>query len=90
MIYLLCSALLLAAMALTLYRAIKGEGWYDRILAGNSFSTQIILLISVYFYSSGYPEYIDIALLYALINYVGTLALMNYFRSKRQSDERHS
>ena len=79
MIYLLSSALLLAAMALTLYRAIKGEGWYDRILAGNSFSTQIILLISVYFYSSGYPEYIDIALLYALIGYVGNLALVQYF-----------
>ena len=89
MIYLLSSALLLAAMALTLHRAIKGEGWYDRILAGNSFATQIILLISVYFFATGYPEYIDIALLYALINYVGTLALMNYFRSKRQSAERH-
>ena len=71
-------------------RAIKGEGWYDRILAGNSFSTQIILLISVYFFASGYPEYVDIALLYALINYVGTLALMNYFRSKRHSGGRHS
>ena len=50
------------------------------MLAGNSFATQTMLLLCVYFFATGSPQHIDIALLYALLNYVGALALVNYFQ----------
>ncbi len=84
MVYLICVVLLLTAMAISLYRVGVGPSWYDRILAANTFTTKTILLISVYFFASGYPEYLDIALLYALINYVGTLAYVNHFNNIRR------
>ena len=81
-VYLGAILVILAAMMLSLYRACQGASWYDRIMAGNSFSTQVALLISIYFFAAGQPEYIDIALLYALISYVGSLALVSYFKDR--------
>lgn len=78
--------LLLGAMACSLARAALGPTRFDRILAANSFGTQTVLLLSVYFFVSGYPEYIDIALLYALINYVGVLAIVRYLSARRGGD----
>lgn len=78
-IYLLTLVILLLANLCSLIRAGLGPTLFDRILAANTFGTKTILLIAIYFFASGHPEYIDIALLYALISYVGTLALVHYF-----------
>ena len=53
-------------------------------VAANTFGTKTILLIAVYLFATGHPEFIDIALLYALINYLGTIALVNYFTRQRE------
>ena len=78
-IYLVTLIILLLANLCSLVRAGLGPTLFDRILATNTFGTKTILLIAIYFFASGHPEYIDIALLYALINYVGTLAFVHYF-----------
>ena len=78
MIYLLVLVILFVAMLCSLIRVGLGPTWLDRALSVNTFTTKIILVISVYLFAIGHPEYIDIALLYALINYVATLALVNY------------
>ena len=64
----------LAAMALVLARALLGPTIYDRILALNSFGTKIVLLIALYGFLSGRPDFLDIAIVYALINFAGTIA----------------
>ena len=73
---------IIVAMVLTLLRAILGPSLYDRILAGNSFGTKTVLLLGVMGYLTGRPDFLDIALLYALINFVGTIAILKFFRYK--------
>ncbi len=70
---------LLITLALTLIRAFMGPSIYDRILAVNSFGTKTVLLIVVGGHTLGWFSYIDIALMYALVNFVGTLAVMRFF-----------
>lgn len=72
---------LLVAMALTLVRAILGPSIFDRILSANSFGTKIVLFLGVYGFLTGRPDFLDIALLYTLINFIGTLAVLRFFES---------
>ena len=70
----------LTVMVMALLRALRGPSLYDRILAVNSFGTATVLLIAVIGFLAGRPDFLDIALLYALINFIGTLAVLKYFR----------
>ena len=70
----------LVVMALALVRALAGPSLYDRILAINAFGTATVLLIAVLGFVAGRPDFLDISLLYALINFIGTLAVLKFFR----------
>ncbi len=70
---------LLVTMALTLWRALVGPTQFDRLLAVNSFGTKTVLLISVYGFLTGRPDFLDIALVYAMINFLGTIAVLKFF-----------
>ena len=78
---------LLITLALTLVRAFLGPSIYDRILAVNFFGTKTVLLIVVGGHALGWFSYIDIALMYALINFVGTLAIMRFFEQYNPKEE---
>ena len=69
---------ILVAMGLALLRTLLGPTVHDRILAVNSFGTKTVLLIALLAAMSGRGDYLDVALLYALINFIGTVALMKY------------
>lgn len=81
----------LVAMALALVRAALGPTVYDRVLAVNTIGTKTVLLIAVLGFLAGRPEFLDIALLYALINFIGTIAVLKFVRytnlGKSTSDE---
>lgn len=70
----------LVAMVLVLIRILMGPTVFDRILAVNAFGTLIVLLISVHGFLTGRPEFLDIALVYALINFIGTIAVTKFIR----------
>ncbi len=72
------SLAILLIMALTLWRAVMGPTVYDRILAVNAFGTLTVLLIAVFGFLTERPEFLDIALVYALINFIGTIAVCKY------------
>lgn len=74
------TAALLGAMALALIRAFKGPTVFDRILAVNMFGTKTVLMIAVLGFLMGRPEFLDIALVYALINFVATIAVLKVFK----------
>lgn len=57
-----------------------GPTVYDRTLAVNAFGTTAILFIAVLGYLSERPDFLDIALVYALINYIGTVAVLKFFK----------
>lgn len=83
MIWLVAVALLVVSMVLLLVRAILGPGIFDRILVANVFGTNIVLLISVLALANGDESYIDISLVYALLNFVATIALLKYFKGNK-------
>lgn len=66
----------LGTMGLALARAYLGPGLYDRILAINMFGTKTVLFIAVVGFLLGRPDFLDIALFYALINFVGIIAVL--------------
>lgn len=83
--------MVLMAMALTLIRALRGPTVYDRILAVNMFGTLTVLLIALSGFLKGRPDFLDIALVYALINFVATIAVLRFseygdIRSGREDD----
>lgn len=78
----------LVTMGLALTRAILGPSVYDRVLAVNMFGTKTVLLLSVISLMSGRPDFLDMALAYALINFIGVLAVLEFFRSRVRRRER--
>lgn len=69
---------ILGAMLMAIVRGIKGPTVYDRVLAGNMFGTATVLLIAVIGFLTGRPDFLDLALLYALLSFIGTIALLKY------------
>ena len=64
---------------LILVRIILGKTTFDRILAVNSLGTVIVIGISLNGFYSTRPEFLDIAIVYALINFIGTVAVLKLF-----------
>lgn len=67
---------LLVIMAIALIRAFIGPSVYDRIMAVNMFGTKTVLFIAVFGFFTGRPEFLDIALVYTLINFIGVIAVL--------------
>ena len=82
MMYLIASLAILVTMALALVRALLGPSVYDRVLAVNMFGTKTALLLSVVAFLYGRPDFLDLALAYALINFVGVLAVLEFFQKR--------
>lgn len=79
----------LVTMALALIRAFLGPSIYDRVLAANMFGTKTVLLLSVVAFLYGRPDFLDLALAYALINFIGVLAVLEFIRLRAQSKQTH-
>lgn len=73
------TAAILIAMLIILYRAIVGPSIYDRILAVNVFGTMTVLFIAVFGFLTERPEFLDIAIVYAMINFISTIAVLKFF-----------
>lgn len=71
---------ILVTMILALSRALLGPTAYDRILAVNMFGTKAVLFIAVIGFLTDRPEFLDLALIYVLINFIGTLAVLKFIQ----------
>jgi multicomponent Na+:H+ antiporter subunit F len=71
---------ILVALALAITRGILGPTVFDRALAANAVGSLAILLLAVFGFLTGRPEFLDIGLTYGLLNMVGTLAVLKFFR----------
>ena len=74
------AAAILVTMVMAIIRATRGPTFYDRVVAVNMFGTKSLLLIAVLGFLIERPEFLDIALVYALINFIGVIAVMKFFR----------
>ena len=64
---------------LILIRIILGQTTFDRVLAVNSLGTIIVIGIALHGFYTNRPEFLDIAIVYALINFIGTVAVLKLF-----------
>ena len=71
--------LIIVSMALMLGRLLGGPTLYDRLLAVNSFGTKTVLFLCVFCFIINRPDGVDIALLYALMNFIATIAVLKFF-----------
>ena len=70
---------ILVVILLALFRAFIGPTLYDRILAVNLLGTKTVLLIAVLGFLMGRPEFLDIAMVYALINFISVIGILRFF-----------
>ena len=61
---------ILVTMVMATIRGLKGPTIYDRILAMNMFGTKTVLFVAVVAYLYERPDFLDLALAYALINLI--------------------
>jgi multicomponent Na+:H+ antiporter subunit F len=86
MMFAVAAVALLVAIALALSRALLGPTVFDRVQSGNTIGTLCMLLLAVYGFLTGRPEFLDLALTYGLLNVVSTIAVLKYFRQGNLGD----
>jgi len=77
---------ILVVMGLALARAYSAPTVYDRILGVNMFGTKTVLFIAAVGFFSGRPDFLDIAIVYALINFIGMVAVLRFFEYTAPSE----
>ena len=77
---------ILAVMGLALVRAFYADTVYDRILGVNMFGTKTVLFIAAVGFLMGRPDFLDIAIVYALINFIGMIAVLRFFEYTSSTD----
>jgi multicomponent Na+:H+ antiporter subunit F len=71
---------LLIALALLLLRAVLGPTVFDRLLAANTIGTVAVVLLATIGFLTGRPDFLDLSIVYGLLNIVGTIAVLKFFR----------
>lgn len=79
MMFVAAALAIVVTMSMAMIRALRGPTVYDRILALNMFGTKTVLLIAVLGFLSGRPDFLDLSLVYALINFIGVIAMLKFF-----------
>jgi multicomponent Na+:H+ antiporter subunit F len=77
-VYAIAAFGILFSMVLALIRASRGPTVFDRILAVNMFGTMTVLFIGIMGYLSERPDFLDIAIVYALMNFISIIAVLRY------------
>lgn len=79
--------LCLLAMCCALLASIIGKTIYDKILCVNVFGTVTVAFIALFGFFTQRPEFLDIAIVYALINFIATLAVLKFFEYGNMGSE---
>ena len=80
--FIIVAIVILIAIALGLVRAFRGPTLYDRVLAANMIGTLTVLMVAVLGFMTGRPEFLDIAMVYVLISFVSTIAVLRVVTSR--------
>ena len=80
MMFTVTTLAVLIAMGIALARAFLGPTVFDRILAVNSVGTKTVLLIALLGFLTGRPDFLDIAIVYAMINFIAIVAVLKFVK----------
>ncbi|MBK7816024.1 MAG: pH regulation protein F [Rhodocyclaceae bacterium] len=70
----------IVTVVLALLRAALGPTVFDRLLAANSVGTGAMLLLALFGFLNGRPDFLDLAITYGLLNVIGVIAVLKFFR----------
>ena len=87
MMFVVAAICILITMCLALTRAILGPTVFDRVLALNMFGTKTVLLICVVCFLYGRTDFLDLALLYSLMNFIGMVALLRFSQNENFGEQ---
>ena len=73
------------AMVISIFRFITAKEIFTRILSVNLIGTKIVLLILLVGTVSIEKDFTDIAMVYALINFISTIVVLKYYEDKEVS-----
>lgn len=76
--YVIIMVVLLVSILMTLVRAILGPTSFDRILSVNAVGTTTVVGVAVMGFLKGRPDFLDLALVYAMVNFVATIAILRF------------
>lgn len=71
---------LIAVVVLALARAALGPTVFDRLQAANTVGTSAMLLLALFGFLNGRPDFLDLAITYGLLNVIGVIAVLKFFR----------
>lgn len=80
MMFIAAALAIIAALVLVVVRVLRGPTLFDRVLAANSVGSLAIIFLAVLGFLNGRPEWLDIAITYGVLNLIGTLAILKFFR----------
>ena len=83
-IFLYCGIFLSFLMLLSLYRAVVGPTVLDRLIGANAIGSKtVVLIILIGLVYDRVDMFVDIALAYAMLNFIAVLAASRYFQKRR-------
>ena len=83
-IFLYLAIVLSVIIPLPFYRVLKGPTIFDRLLGASAIGTKTLVLVCLIGFLYGRIEmFVDIALAYAILNFIGLIAVARYFQSHR-------
>lgn len=82
------SIAMLVTLSLVLVRAALGPTVFDRAQAANTVGTSALILLALIGFLTGRPEFLDLAIVYGLLNIIGTIAVLKYFKYGGLGDTR--
>lgn len=77
-VFLAVAAVFVLLAVVLLYRAVKGPTMQDRVLAVNVAGTNTVVVLAVLSVGLGEPSFLDIALIYALLNFLVSIAISKF------------
>jgi multicomponent Na+:H+ antiporter subunit F len=75
-------------LLMALVRTGLGPTAFDRVLSVNAIGTLVVLGIALHGFIMGRPEFVDISLLYAILNFIGTFAVLKIFSTGSLGDQK--
>ena len=86
--YIVITIVIMLAIAIGLLRAFRGPTLFDRVMAANMVGTLTVLMVAVLGFMTGRPEFLDIALVYVLISFVSTIAVLRIYVGRKNASGR--
>jgi len=81
------AVILTSIILIPFYRVVKGPTVFDRLLGANAIGTKTLVLVCLLgFVFNRVDLFVDITLMYAVLNFIGTIAMAKFFETHKERE----